>query len=349
MTFFMQIIIIAGSLAAESMAFIFLKQEGLEHSHFWMCHALAVLFFGLYLFQRGQDNLWRDKHLPLAMFGFLLFTFFPGVGFLGFLLLLGYVEYGRSPLGRSIFEEYEDYISENPEESLRIETALNVIRQFRFEVGFEPFVDILLGDKVSFKATVIRKLSENVNSANLRLLQIALRDAHPEIRLYAAGALMKIEARLNEQIQKAGIRVKENGTFKEYSELGDLYRLYATVNRSGDILWKYYLQQSAEAYQRSIDINANQPLVITYYCQALLELGEFERAQKTIENAFKIWPENPYIVYLCNEVYFQLGDFRDIPWRFSEMAPMEMDEKKLAVLDFWKEAGAAAEAGAVSP
>jgi hypothetical protein len=334
MPLYSSILIIFSCLASEALAFYFLSQFGLGIT-FLLTHVLAVLFFVLYLYRRGQGQLWRDKNLPMVFFGLLLFTFFPGVGLLGMAILFGYLRFFRSLKGKGLFEEYEKYISDQKDGSSRVENALNVLRQFRFEVGFEPFVDILLGDKVTFKASVIRKLSEQITPGNIQLLQMALKDPNAEIRLYAAGAIMKIETRLNEQIRKATERIKVTGTFREYAELGDLYRFYAVLSRSGGVLSEYYIRQSAQAYQKSLDINTNQPQTISYYCRTLIELGDLEKARNLIDRAARIWPENSDIVFLCSEVYFQQGDFEQMVKRFSKMSLLGLDEAKKRVVDFW--------------
>jgi len=339
MSLFYQIILIVSCAAIESLAVWFFLAEGIT-SRFVFLHVLAAVCFVYYLYRRGQDNLWRDKYLPLTTFGFLLFTFFPGVGPVGLLILLAYVEYSRSPHGRRVFEEYEKYISEKPPEGMALDNALKVLRQFRFELGFEPFVDILLGNKPAFKATVIRKLSEQISVNNIQLLQLALKDSRAEIRLYAAGALMKIETRLNEQIRKTARRIKAGATYKEYTQLGDLYRMYSSLNPSGGTLTRHYIRQSADNYEKSLDLNTNQPQAIAHYCRLLISLEEVDRARHLIDRAVKIWPENPDIVFLCNEVYFEMREFDRLPQRFLSVSEDNLDDTRKQVKRFWLESAA---------
>lgn len=331
------VVAISAGAVLEGVLFVFFF-EGQSVSKMITIHAAAVLLMwcGFY-FQNGRRDQ-RHGFRPVHFFILSFMLFFPAAGlFLGGILYLLAVEMSRFLKSR-IYDQYEEYLHEKSELGAfaRASSSLALgLRQMRESVGFEPYADIMKGALVKSKLRAIDKLRKQLNKNSVGLLKQAIRDQSPEIRLYAANALLSLDREISEKIQLAREAAEHQGSASAYARLADLYRTYVKTGLAESSLCSKYLQQSVEAYQKSLDIETDQTLTIVSYGRSLVDLGEYEKAKILADRAMRLWPDHSEIVFLCNEIYFHLGLFSQIPVHFQRLNPEVLDKESKEVVLFW--------------
>lgn len=302
---------------------------------FFITHIIAVAFLVLsfYMFDRKNDGM--DEIRAAYGFCLVMISFFPGIGIgVSILILLTKYRY-RNKEENELYEEYEKYIERGSAETRETEMFSSLTRKMRDEVSFEPFVDVIRGENIAMKERVIEKLTKLGSRNSVQLLKEALKDVSPEVRLYAAGALLKMEASLSDKIQSARERVKQRGTAADFVYLGDLYRTYSDIGLTEESLTRHYLSLSCDAYKDALDIDTNQPGVVVNYTHTLLRLERYERARIFLDKAVQIWPDNNEIVFLRGEVYFQLGEFVKVGNILKDIKEDTLDEGEKEVFCLW--------------
>ncbi|MDD5496655.1 MAG: tetratricopeptide repeat protein [Candidatus Omnitrophica bacterium] len=267
-------------------------------------------------------------------YALIMILFFPGVGLLIGLVILSAVRKGIKP-GQGLLKDYEEYIAEKEGQLVYLKRLENTMQTVRREVSFEPFVDVIRGEDMRIKTRVIEKLSRAVSYESVQLLKFALADSSPEVRFYAAGALVKIENSINERIKMVSKEAGEHDLAKDHSALGDLYRFYAKTGLLEKTMSQRYLSLACAAYQKAVDIDTNQPDVIVRYAQTLIELKEYEKSRELLDRAAKLWPDNSEMCFMRSEVYFILGAYSRMSDMLSGVRRDEVNLRRKEVLEFW--------------
>lgn len=299
-------------------------------------HFSGAVLLGVAIWRRRREIPKEDPWQPLFTYGYILTVFFPGFGALFFVLQCGLFLKGKT-LRTGLYEDYESYISRKQQDGGEVREVMNALRQIREEVSFEPLVDILTGTDVRMKQRAIKKLSQKISRESVKLLQEATRDASPEVRLYAAAALLEMEAGINAKIRRASEMTKQKGSPQAYAELADLYSTYVKTGLSEETLAQYYLGLSAEAYEKSLDLDTNQPQVVADYARVLLALRRFDKAKRVMDRFVHLWPENGELVFLREEIYFNLGLYKDVGDLLKNAGRLAMEGREKEIFDFWTE------------
>lgn len=271
------------------------------------------------------------------LYALLMAAFFPGLG--AWMALIFFVA-ARSGAKQVAAASEEEFFGDKKWLSRLAlidegETPAHLQRRMRTEIGFRPMIDIIRGQETQAKTKAIFLLSRSMSREHVALLKEALRDGVPEIRLYAASALLKIEAELNRRIQQAKAECERRGNFGDYAQLGDLYATYAGIGIADPSLASYYLGRSAEAFRSSLDIYTEQPDSTLKLSRVLLELRQYDKVRGLLDRAVRVWPGDKEMVFLRNEVYFNLGRFEDIGAYFSGLSPEGLTEAEKGVTEFW--------------
>ena len=272
----------------------------------WLCsfllHVSASLLLGVGFIIYTKIG----KKLELSavfLFGLMLFIFFSCFGLLMGLLIIGLVRQGKR-FKSGIYDDFEDYIERSGGNNTYGILYLRRLEKLRGDVGFDSYIDIIKGDNNSIKQRVIEKLSHNISAHSVKLLKMALSDLFPEVRLAAANALLKIEKTINNKIQTALYMTKQRAAAQDYTNLGDLYRMYADIGLMEKKTFDYYMLLASRAYQQSMDLDTNQVSVVKDYARILLSLGDYQNAQKVLDSSSRIWSEDKQILFLKAETYF---------------------------------------------
>ncbi len=289
---------------------------------FWqtlLLHLLAVSSWAVglifYSTMKSQQTRWK----AVGLYCFFMATFFPILGAIlsAFVFILGIILKPRRPK-----EETEEW--ESPAMAAGIFPAHRnvsedlLVRHYLREVNVQPFSDIIHSREARLKTRVIEKLAGNISKDNINFLRMALRDCVAEVRLCAASVLLKIESKLGKKMQKAMGLAKTRGTVRSYTELADIYWLYATVGLVDGVLGQYYLHLAVQTYQKALRGEHDAPDLFLKYGRCLVELGRLDQARLLMELAKVRWPDCHEFHFLMNEIYFRLGNFQKIRENFKE-------------------------------
>ncbi len=306
---------------------------------FWAAHAAGTAAF-LAALRFSFHNVRRTPLHPVLLQGFLLAAFFPFWGcWTALLFYLGIRFFESKPSSSDLLEDYQESLRP---EKLRLEFTSSpgeTMRRFRAELNFESFVDVLQsGTKEKTKAGVIEKLSKNLTPENVSLLHLALRDASAEVRMYAAGALIQLEADLNRRILESKKNARKKGTASAWSETGEIYQRYAESGLLDETLARYYRGLAVNAYRNSLDSNTNQPEIVAHYLRCLYALEDFKRAGAVMNHALETWPQDKQLLMLGAEFDFQMHQYEACRKKLARVDPASLDTHEKEVHSFWLEA-----------
>ena len=300
----------------------------LAAAHFAGCFLCLPAFLGKnFLRQPSPDG-----------FAAMLFLFFFSTAALPVILLFFMLLRMRGRFRAGICEDYESYVGERESRFSEVEGQDHALRKLREEISFEPLADIMRGEDLAIKARAIERLSRSVTIDHVRLLRLAVKDEAPEIRMIAAGALMKLEAGMEEKIRALTRTAKSQGSAAVFADLGDLYRTYVESGLAETRLRQHYLEKSAEAYEQALFASPDRREIVIRYCRALLKIGKFDEARAAIDDAVSLWAEDTELLFIRNEIYFNLGRYSDLKDHFARMPLIDMDLERRRVVDFWMQA-----------
>jgi len=103
-------------------------------------------------------------------------------------------------------------------------------------------------------------------------------------------------------------------------------------------LRQHYLEKSAEAYEQALFASPDRREIVIRYCRALLKIGKFDEARAAIDDAVSLWAEDTELLFIRNEIYFNLGRYSDLKDHFARMPLIDMDLERRRVVDFWMQA-----------
>ncbi|MDD2752288.1 MAG: tetratricopeptide repeat protein [Candidatus Omnitrophica bacterium] len=281
----------------------------------------------------------KDQINAVYFFSLLLIIFFPGFGLIAAIFLVIVVKWFTQRLKSGLYSSYEKYITQKNYSLPFSERPSNVLSRMRSEIGFKPFIDIMRGEELKIKLRVIEKLSRDLKNENVRLLKEAFYDPAADVRLYAAAALLKMDGQVNNEIELMIKKTKSRGAAVDFRQLGLLYQKYVDSGLIEKNLTEYYLVLAVQAYRSCLDIDTDQSSVLLDYVRCLFRLNWHEKAKSALDNAIKAWPDNPEVIFLRNEFYFLMGDFKEIGASFSLASPEGLRQEKKEVWEFWTNEG----------
>lgn len=323
-------------VGAEDFIFLphLLKGEGLFFILRWIF--LIVLFFSQYLFVlRKGKTLYKKKYYFLA-YTFLLILFFPLLGLAGAIFIYLNTTYLKSRFKEGVFEDYTENIVEVKMPSSFRRTMLDNLSMVREETSFEPFINIIESEDENMKLKLLDKLS-SPNPFNIQLIKKAQKDPSYEVRLYAATTLAKLDSYFQKRIEEAISSAQEKARPLDFAYLAESYRHYVESGLVDEKMRRYYLSLACEAYEKSLDIETNQPSLVLNYVRSLMEIEEYLRAKKILDRAVKVWPDNYQMIFLRAKTYFMLGDFKKVQEIFLKVQGEKyfVDNKMRLVWQFW--------------
>jgi len=251
------------------------------------------------------------------------------------LIIISSVKHLLPKSKHDLYKDYEDFIEENNVEKTSIAHYKNILHELRNEVSFEPFIDIIKGQNNLTKEKVIEKLSNNISANSVRILKIAISDPSGGVRLSAANGLLKIEEVINGKIQLAVKMTKERGSAKDFSDLGDIYRMYANIGLMEASSYNHYMNLTCQAYKQSLDIDTNQVDVVIHYAQSLISIKDYEKANRLLDHAIKTWPDNNDIILLRAESCFHLHKINEIKESLYDLTLESLSPDQRVVAEYW--------------
>ena len=177
----------------------------------------------------------------------------------------------------------------------------------------ESYSDILKGDNLELKRSVISKLSEDDKKEDIQLLQQTLKDTDPEIRFYASSALKKIE----ENFQKEFLALKEEISYHPDSlnynlMLGKEYFRFARSGLADKTSERYYYEQAEKCLKKAYSLDKGNIDTALEYGKVLIQLGQCEQALNCFDEAYHIDNENWQVLIWRCEAFYHLGKLKEI-------------------------------------
>lgn len=286
----------------------------LELSLIWLLviHLLSTLISYGGLYALYKKRVFPRKEYPIYFFGIFMQLLLPPLGGYATFLAVVFYYFTMRVLKRELYGDYEEFLQGRYQAEELPEKHDNLMRVVRRETGFESFVDIIRGDDLYNKLKVLQKLRQNVTHKSILLLKEATQDLLPEVRLFAAQALLGIEDKLNKDINLQKIKADSIISAEEYAKLGDLYLLYVDLDILEEAVKKHYLLLASSAYKASLDESTQNLEVILKYAKVLNALGQASKAKLFLDHAYQIWPESIDLNLLRAEVAFQTKNYGDI-------------------------------------
>ncbi|MDP8219166.1 MAG: tetratricopeptide repeat protein [Candidatus Theseobacter exili] len=234
-----------------------------------------------------------------------------------------------------LYDDYEEYITEQNKSAASLESMSVMMRKARREISFEPYIDIINGNDERSKSKVIEKLSKIISHNSVMLLKKALTDESSDIRIYAAGAMTRIEDSIRDKIRLVQHNVMRIGTPDEYFDLGDLLSMYAHLGLLEEKLENYYFNLSLDAYRCSLAQDPAKPHAIVRCAQCLLDLSKYEEAKELLNSAMDILPDNEEIMILRSKVYFRMNNFTEVVKCLRNIKMNMLGEEQKRIVEFW--------------
>jgi tetratricopeptide (TPR) repeat protein len=306
----------------------------LNASLYFTGHLLTTFLAGWALFRYAYTGARKRRMRATVLFGFLLALFVPLIGLLAsaFVVATVWVITWRQHL--TVYDEYEEYIfSQTEKERFRDFEGVEQIQQ---EILLEPYINIL--ERVGSdprKPLLIDKLSREPTPESVALLRSALKDEAVEVQQFAAAALVRLEDVIQDEIQKGQEAIGQLGRASDYAHLGSLYQRYAGLGLLDTPLARYFLSLAAQAFQVSLEIDFNQPLVYHAYVAVLMELGRVEEAVRILDQAESREVRSTRLLMQRSEVDFRRRDFGRLMRRFQKIDLSECSPNEREVVEFW--------------
>jgi len=323
---------LAGFLTQALIISLWLRDENfflILSLHFTSCLFLSLAFI---LHKKSGMN---EEYHAVFLFGLFLTFCFPLFGIVISTFIITSVQHFLPKSKHELYQEYEEFLQEDDKEKINLNNFKNILHEIRNEVSFEPFIDIIKGHNTNTKERVIEKLSHNINSSSIKILKLAIGDPSAAIRLSAANALLKIEETINKKIQIAIKMTKERGSKKDFSDLGDIYRMYANIGLMEEKSLNDYMALATQAYKQSLDIDTNQENVVIHYAQCLIAIKEHKKSYKFLDHAAKIWPNNNSINLFKAETSFHLHKINDIQNSLKQLNFEELNPEQKQIVEYW--------------
>ncbi len=245
------------------------------------------------------------------------------------------------PLRRGIVEQYRDYIDRDREEQVEELKPLDDVVTFLMgELSVEPLADLLASEDHEMRRAAIEVLRRLKNPTAIRLLRQALKDPNPEVRVYATGALTRVDAEMNEAIESAAARAERS--------LGDMDALLAWAEamlayvRSGLLdpdSQKHYLTLAEEPIKKALEIDDSHSQALDLLGQVSLLQGRPRQAQKAFEKIIaRHGPTAGALAGLAEALYEQ-GEYGRLAETCRNIlktaVPEELDHDIAAAVEMW--------------
>jgi len=318
-----------------SLFFLFNKNSILL---FLLIHIITVLAFSLIMLRLPQR-----KNNIYSLYIYLLITalFFPVIGPLFAFLTSITIYPARKYFKAEIYKKYKENLAKASQDNEYVleenRSEFEFMRNLREELSFDSFIDIIKGGNTLKKELLINKLASTVTSKNVSLLKLALKDPSQEVRLYASEALIKIESSLYKNIEQQKKKAQEQGTSKDYANLGNAYLKYTQIGIIDEVLLNYYLNLAQDAFRKSLDINTNQPSIFLKYAEILIKTKQYEKAKQALQKAVNLWGEKTEIKVLLGQLLFELKKYKEVQNILQQIDYKLLSGREKETVKFWKE------------
>ncbi len=207
----------------------------------FLIHISSIIIFIIY----QKYSFVKESYIkPFNLFLFLLLIFFPFFGMLARLFL------SLRKINQRTIERVDIF----DEKTLESKTELNFLKKYenfsmlekiKEDLNFDLFFNILKTGNRQTKLELLAKLANmKANKSSISIIKDLLNSEYHDIKLYASGALMKIEESVLKNIEYAKKKYEQDSNVKHLKDLIKLYEFYLETGliNEKDIYRKHLLE-----------------------------------------------------------------------------------------------------------
>ncbi len=160
-----------------------------------------------------------------------------------------------------------------------------------------PYVDIMEGDDSPLKRATINKVIQHPGPSSHLILHTGLNDKDPDVRFYAASALIILnDTFINEfrEIQRKISEEPENPL--HHLNLATAYDRYCSWDLPGEEDMENYREKMVSSYRQAWALDSNNINAMIGLTKALISRSDYEEAENILERGLKKYPNSLNLV-----------------------------------------------------
>jgi hypothetical protein len=172
-----------------------------------------------------------------------------------------------------------------------------------------------------------------------KLLREALGTGVHELEVIASTSLAEIEEGIDASLGRLMKEAKEAGLPADYNAVARQFHEYGYMGLAEGALQEYYLESAIRCFQRSLEIDPNQPTVRVELVRYYLEAGRLDEALEQFEEAAVGGYSSPKGYFYLAEIYYRQRRWRDVVKICTWLNGQKVPEIRLQeICAFWSEA-----------
>ncbi|MFN4197291.1 MAG: tetratricopeptide repeat protein [Caldimicrobium sp.] len=278
----------------------------------------------------------RFKDRKRAVF-ILFFVVFPTL-YLGYVFILIAVLY---LLRKQQIEAYQ------PSKIPSLEEVLTEEIEFSGRLVGESTLRLLKERSISINPSKLETLLSYIlhldSSEAIPVLKRLLSASEDVLRLYAFGALYKIEKKLNETLHSLKEKLNKGNTSPEekafiYYQIASIYHTFLHYHIADQEFRNHMLREALNYARKSMEIEAT-PEASLLLAKIYIEARDFDRATPFLEELVSERKLNPakYLLQLA-EIHYEMGNYKEVKRLFRDYPEMNLllDVNANFVVRFWR-------------
>jgi tetratricopeptide (TPR) repeat protein len=155
-----------------------------------------------------------------------------------------------------------------------------VLEWVHAQVSVQPLADAIRSEDPDRQRWAIQLLSRRDDGQAVDMLREGLLSAHRDTQIASAGAILRVEERLDTRAHRARAAVAQApGSALAWSTLGDACRAYRESHLLEAPLERQWLDEAEQAYRRALDIEPGSRPVRLALARVLVALGRAVEAE----------------------------------------------------------------------
>jgi tetratricopeptide (TPR) repeat protein len=232
---------------------------------------------------------------PFASFGCLLITFL------------------APPKG--ITEKYREFLAAetvfSPSEQMELGYMQHVNQEE--DTMIMPYIDIMEGSNSTLKRNTINKVIQHPGPNSRNILDIGLYDNDPEIRFYAASALILLNDSFIKEFREIGENIKKNPKNPHHHfELAASYDRYCAWNLAEAEDLNNYHSKIETSYEKALNLNPHNLNAMIGLSRIQIKQGKFTQALSVLQKGVKMFPNSRMLRLQYLKLLFRQGKFKEL-------------------------------------
>lgn len=190
------------------------------------------------------------------------------------------------------------------------------LRQHSWEEGdsgITPYIDAMEGFNPQLKRSTINKVVQHPGPSSRVILDIGLKDKDPDIRFYAASALILLNDSFIKDFGKIQekIQMEPNNPMRHY-ELAATYDRYCTWRLPESDDYAAYYHKMEQSYQTALVLNPNYLNALIGLTRVLIKTKNYTTASETLHQGLDLHPNSVILALLQLTLLFRQKKFMQL-------------------------------------